>query len=1056
MEDRVSRNATRSSSMLLGGKSNKKGIFAMLGYNFKNLSLSTQLITYFIAMFLFFFILLVYIKLNQIVAIFNSQNEVYYYKGFIKNFLENQQEFKANVTQSNIVEDSKRSIRDSVLISVYSQELINHNLADIYPDGSGVNQQDYTWSLPSFTNLDGQTNKLINLFKTEYDLKFSLNYDFSSKFQNSVSSSSSKAERYLDPNLLTPIVWLFIPVLLQDAFVVKPFEKELILSSYFISYEINPTTSLCLNQNHNTYFKYPSEANSTLTYYNSVPYDLILDPVGTCVIDSFLQDTYRKDLLRKENFFMNFERYLLSKPETSFSDMIVLNNILGLLVKKDYILTTSAFTKKLSNTRTMVFAFVFKLNHVITKSNNFFSIIEYNIDKNVTYQVSKGENKETNFYYVNYNIDDSGRFIYNIPDFLDNLWSFSNTLNLQYDQKVTDSIIGFKSNYLNKYSTLEYNPNINTNYYLQFDEHFFNYISFMNNYTKSLEVERKTYCSNIDKVVYNKTLTDFLTFDNNHIDCFKETCKIMNCDTLDPETNTTFPALDPYQIDKTRMIRELIPNCFCLPLFCFEDNVSNSLSPLELNKLDPSSKNVFYGENIPKPYALLKETFLNKNYSQALPGNDRLPKECSIKFNRISTITDKQPYPYMVKTFYDKFYFSNNSNVFTVYLVEQYNLDQLIKFQQVETGFVEVILVCGYIVCLLGIAIGVVYLFYEKILVTILRINRFDKIQKRIISNEQMNIKTEGKVLTMTSFFTENHDVDGDEDAEDSNKVEHSKNLANLQLGSSNLIIPRDASGLGMNLNNDVHDIPEVQNGVGEVKAIDNEDNNDDNADNKDDEKKSILDKKTHKNKTSEISDELTELRKIFYNNLDSFKIEIDINQNFYKDNKLIINFLKEKKMNLYNNIVFQTTEDIQKKLEKQNVSDNDIDNPIPEGNYSTYSENFETNDMNLLLLYEVLSTELIDFSQYRQNFFFKEPQVKQNDSSMLYTGNGNGIQSKIDYTKASIFNFYPAIDKFLYDDENNINDITNGDKITSWISYYMDQAHNSWIKKYDLQTKNY
>ena len=58
--------------------------------------------------------------------------------------------------------------------------------------------------------------------------------------------------------------------------------------------------------------------------------------------------------------------------------------------------------------------------------------------------------------------------------------------------------------------------------------------------------------------------------------------------------------------------------------------------------------------------------------------------------------------------------------------------------------------------------------------------------------------------------------------------------------------------------------------------------------------------------------------------------------------------------------------------------------------------------------------------------------------------------------TNLPLFDFYDCISKFgfLYNDENNLNDVTNGEKVTSFINYFIEEVHVKWMDKNQLKIK--
>ena len=1057
----ISKRNSRKNS-LLKTRNDSKGIFTILLYKFKNLSLVTQLIVFFILLLFVFFFVIVFIKRHQFSQIFQTQNEEYYYFEFIQDFLVKQDDLLSKLTELNTKEDSQSEIRDTILLSIYSKELISHDFALIYGGKQSKNSILNTWKESSLSdaNVALINNKVKTGFSNGYShLNFTFhNFSMLSSFIYSANQDTSKT--YLDPNHLIPIYWSFFPLLLQDTHTSKKvIVNKDIASSYFISYMYNPLKGECTDKTFNTYFKYPTDEETT-TSLNTSPYDLIVDPVSKCQIKEFIGDKRRADKILKENFFMNFERNLLSKKDNSLTDLIVINKLLDLENRNDYAISSSGFTIQIKPDVVYVFSFIYRYLKLKAKSkDNYLSIIEYESNKNKSFMVNQGKNVETNYYFVGYNIDDSGKFIYNIPQFLENLFLYSNDLknSEEFDGKVIDKIIGFKSNYLDLFLNQTFNKNLYSNYYLQYDNNFFTFLSFIKNYYKQRKLFNRTFCSNLNKTKYYEDLKSRSTLRNNNFNCLNEVCKIIDCE----KGNS---ALKQPNLDKFNKLRiglgnseiKRNPECYCYPLLCFEsetDEVPNEFIPVrdylfkESNSsISSSPSNSTTSNNTQTQQAPIRNSFL-------------LPDKCDVNFNYLSRTI--KPYHFSIKMLFREFYFSEKSNLFTIFFNKEFEMDKLIEVQKNATDKYILILSLLYSFLLLGVGALMVKIFSEKIhLIINERIESFEVIHKKIISNEEMELNDQnGDNLLSSDCNKKLPGGEGEDEVENlKDKVNQNENKipgleGNNKRGNKAALKGRRKSKiLKINVKkeelnvfgNENHDNTEAPDEEGESKkkysvksAKDNENDEkggenldaDDNV--KDRESIQIPDKST-KNKQKELfNDELSDLIKIFFNNIESFKINLEIGENFYKKNEVIINFLKDKKMNLYNNVLFQT----KKESEYGNISNSgSIESSLEdEENYSTYSQSDDCDDINLLLLYEMLSTEVIDFLNYRHNFYFKEEEEPN---------------SNFNYKSNSLFNFYNSIDRILYDDENNISDITNREKISCWINYFIEEVHKKWINK--------
>ena len=114
------------------------------------------------------------------------------------------------------------------------------------------------------------------------------------------------------------------------------------------------------------------------------------------------------------------------------------------------------------------------------------------------------------------------------------------------------------------------------------------------------------------------------------------------------------------------------------------------------------------------------------------------------------------------------------------------------------------------------------------------------------------------------------------------------------------------------------------------------------------------------------------------------------------------------------------------------NINNNSFDEDEPSNTTNTEEKDENFDDLSLKIFYELLSTSTseIDFSNIKNNFYYKN-----NEGKLLF-----GLEEII-----TLFN----------DEDNNRNDeITNINKIQNAISYYYANIHNYWKKEYDNMKK--
>jgi hypothetical protein len=162
--------------------------------------------------------------------------------------------------------------------------------------------------------------------------------------------------------------------------------------------------------------------------------------------------------------------------------------------------------------------------------------------------------------------------------------------------------------------------------------------------------------------------------------------------------------------------------------------------------------------------------------------------------------------------------------------------------------------------------------------------------------------------------------------------------------------------------------------------------------------------------------DELQCIISIIKDNIDDFNIEFNINKNYYETNKMVKDFITIAKKKYY----------VDKILPGKNLKSDE------EGDAS-FNDSFEDTFSNtsLNIIYELLSTELIDFNDYKYNFYFKE----NSESSML--------------------NFYDMIETHLFNQQVYTNELTDPDKLEIAIQYYQNEIHKKWKDVYDKKMKS-
>ena len=178
--------------------------------------------------------------------------------------------------------------------------------------------------------------------------------------------------------------------------------------------------------------------------------------------------------------------------------------------------------------------------------------------------------------------------------------------------------------------------------------------------------------------------------------------------------------------------------------------------------------------------------------------------------------------------------------------------------------------------------------------------------------------------------------------------------------------------------------------------------------------------------------DELDDVNYLINENLYLFNIDFDISQNLHENNPLVVSFIQELKMKIYfDQMLPESIKELSLKdeeevpLQEENSNHSNIAH-----NLYTKIDNIKRN-LNAFILYELLSTEMINFDNYKQNFFYKE----KNDH---------------------LFNYYEEINYLLYDDEIEFGEVTNTEKIKKFMGYFKVNIHKPWMLKYEKSLQKF
>jgi len=462
------------------------------------------------------------------------------------------------------------------------------------------------------------------------------------------------------------------------------------------------------------------------------------------------------------------------------------------------------------------------------------------------------------------------------------------------------------------------------------------------------------------------------------IDCIKDACKFYNVTCpKEPMLNHSLYN-DP---------ENKYQNCYCYPMYCIDENTINI--PTEFQNT----------------YSIFESPL------GAYNATITFPNICKIKLYNKSNNTDEN---FLLLKFTGKTLYSiiDNIMVFTMFLTETKFLDGLYRTNQLTLQVFNL-----YVIIIFSILLLVVGILMVKFLSM-----KSQKVCNRLEEMKDIHniaIHTEGK----------NDDDDNNNDIMN-DQVDKVKDGTNINVADGKINSPN-------NFNKNEENVILTS---GDKHKIKSNKNKNDKSNQEIDNKRTNGSESDDKNNELEVNqinmDELDDIKYLVNENINLFNIDFNISQNLHENDPLVVSFIKEVKMKRYlNQLLPQSILDLnerdkdddkepEQEIQRDSVLENDTEG-LSKENVVVKTEDSDM-DLNSLILYELLSTELIDFDDYKQNFFYKEQKNQH------------------------LFNFYSEIEKLLLDDESEIGEVTNHEKINKFMGYYKLNIHKPWMLKYD------
>ena len=906
-------------------------------------------------LFIIFIVSLVYMKYTKITRAFDNYLEQNYYPFIEEEVIKSQNNIKMKSDEKNNRNMISTLDEEMLFMEIFSKELINNNILkkgiiefkeeNNGDDEDGKKKKTYEDYLGVNFRISGNLKDLINDDNKEYNLKNLIIYNYN-----------------------------FIPIIYQ-------YMESLGLNMnnfYFIA-----NSPGCGNSNlNNLFFKYPLEQNNfgvDIEPGNDKIYDYLVDPFISCNSGfDFSENGELAKQIEEKNWYHKLYGTTEEEKEINFL-LFQIMKINQINKRKDYYISYDKFVFDFNDDMKINFLFAIRISkpdivYPFIKFNDYNDTLSYDFLSIYNFDLSDGvdppnnwENMD-NIFQNDYDIDDGKNIIFKNPKFFENLGFFglqnkniennenednnNNNNNLRILKKENedfDNKIPMDNTILIKYKEIDDIKNkYEFNYYYDADIIYYKLIYFLNqffqykkynpNFLTSEESEESQNEENNSPIPNPCSISDLDEYyysikSKFNYDCVYDFCFFHNCEPH-----------DELFIKRNNLN---LPNCYCLPLFCKDQNTKKNS---EFEKIIKEKLNID-DDNYDISYTMKYNDFMFELESPFSEVNeffdrDKFNFKCKIDFDKKNAESNKS----FSANIYESKY--NNDNIFLMYLYNLENLNNITNNLDINNS--DFILSVIYTYVALCFVLGVLIFIYVYFLCNklITKMNKVKNIRKSIISNVNDNLNN---------------------DNSDENIINNKEKKDNINI---NITGQKDSTELFVKDKSENNNNINIKNSENEILIKDNEEKNKDKT------------KSENKKENSEEDDELDELVKLINSNLSVFKIEFNLNEeskdnlsNIKRQYEEIIQvnklknklLLKEKAKNLSLNI-----------SNINNSSSNSEDNEIKKK-----KEKIEDLSVNVFCELLSLSNPKIDFSDIKTNFYYKE-----NKDNSLY-GLKNVLENK-------------------------------------------------------------
>ena len=930
-----------------------------------------QIIIIYIIAFFFFILTMIIFKDKYMTKSFDFFRKRNYYSFIETDVISAQNALKRQIDSKNNA--NLMSILDEQLLfmEIYTKELSSHNL--ILKD--------------AFNNIN---NSNIN---EDYEKIFGEKFRITLPLNDLLYEDGN--DSYNIKNLMV-YYYNFVPIMHQNL----EFFGMNITNFYFIGND-----NKCGQGNeviNNLYFKYPlEEKNIGIDFYptNNKINDYVIDPFIDCN-NGYEIESDLLELIKKNNWYYNIIEDN-KDIEINFR-LFKLMNINQQNIRKDYYMAYNKFNHKEYNQNNneefnINFIFAIRLSKLNLKhpfimldeyndtlNYDYFSIFNFFYDERIN-QVNLTELKrnESSIYNYEYNIDESNSIILKNLKFIENMNFFGiyekgkNSSSIRKLKDSENNILSLDNSVMIKYEELEnIQDNYNINIYYDADVLFYKLIFFLNQFILYKQ-KYPEYLTKSDIEIKNEANNNI----NNTINNDDHPCSISNIDeyyyTIKEKFNYdcvydycffhSCRQLDDLNINLNSFHR---PNCYCLPLYCKDEKTQKNsefenIIRKKLKIKDNVKFDYSYTSNYNYYLSELEETFSKVDL---FFNRTNFNMNCEIFFNKKNPSENKT---FITNILHQKYIKNGKENIVSIFIYNNEKIEQIITELHESTLNIISIFIIIYISSFLILGIVLFFNIYISCNKLIRRMNKLKDIRKTIISNSK---DTNNK----NNIIEKREELDNN--LIDDMKLSHNNNNISKD-ENDNLINEKEKSSKNTQIKKNIDD----------------------------------------------TQDELDELIKLIEDNLSTFKIQFNLEQELNEN----INIMKKQ----YNEIIkvnkYSTKLFLREEKEKIIFDNNDENSSMDSKNGSLNNKkNMKFDDISVNILCELLSlsNNKFDFSNIKTNFYFKN----NNDNS--------------------IYGLNHLISNYVDANNNDNTEIINVDKLKNALDHYFENIHFYWTKTYEIQ----